>query len=555
MKLQNFFQLAFTFLFAALVLVSCKDDEDDTTKAPVAAFTFSPSSPRVGETVTFSNTSTDAETFVWSATDAAFSSTEANPTFAFTTEGDVQVTLTASGDGGSNAVTQTITVLGEDAPIPPVVTYPSNYTEGTDAATSRASVIVASDANGVGENDITWTNDKVWVLDGFVFVNDGQTLTIEAGTVIKGKSGQGENASALVVARGGKVIAEGTATEGIVFTAEADDLNGNLGADENGLWGGLIILGKSGLNSTPGESAIEGIPTTESRGLYGGSDDSDNSGVYRYISVRHGGTLIGAGNEINGVTFGGVGSGTIVEHIEVYANQDDGFEWFGGTVNSKYLIATACGDDAFDYDEGYRGNVQFGLIYQREDAGDRGGEHDGGTDPEDGTPYALPQFYNITSIGNPSSRTITFRDNAGGEYHNSVFANYSKGVDIEFLASGESSYKRFQAGDLKLMNNTFVEVAGNDAAVMFTVATVEGKEPTDAELAEAEAEVLASFEANGNAVGSLGITRSNVVPTEAGGETSTPSNSFFTTTDYRGAFAVGSTPWYTGWTATEAFVQ
>lgn len=438
----------------------------------------------------------------------------------------------------------------------------SIYSDYTDTATGREGFLVKSTSDGVaeaGQSSYTWTKDKVWILDGFVFVNEGQTLIIEAGTVIKGTSGQGENASALIVARGGKVIAEGTATEPIIFTAEADNLNGNIGADENGLWGGLMILGRASLNSTPGESAIEGIPTTETRGLYGGTDDADNSGVYRYISVRHGGSDIGAGNEINGVTFGGVGTGTTVEYIEVYANKDDAFEWFGGTVNAKYLVAAACGDDNFDYDEGFRGNVQFGLIYQRPDLGDRGGEHDGGTDPEDGTPYALPQFFNITSVGsvvaNDGNRALTFRDNAGGEYHNSVFVSWGKGVDIEFLASGESSYKRFQAGELKLMNNTFVDVAGNDAAEIFTIATVEGKEPTDEELAAAQADVLASFAANGNTVGTLGLSRSNLVPTEAGGATSTPTNSFFTNTSYRGAFAVGSTPWYAGWTATEGFIQ
>ncbi|WP_338769717.1 PKD domain-containing protein [Bernardetia sp. ABR2-2B] len=551
MKLQNFFQLAFIFLFAALVLVSCKDDEDDK-KAPVAAFTFSPASPKVGQAVTFSNTSTDASAYAWASVPAGFSSTEQNPSFTFTTEGSYQVTLTATGEGGTDTETQTITVAPEDAVVIPPREYPANYTESSDAATSRASLVIAAGDTGIGKDTITWTKDKVWVLDGFVFVNEGQTLTIEAGTVIKGKTGEGENASALVVARGGKVIANGTANEPVIFTAEADNLNGNLGADENGEWGGLIILGKAGLNSSPGTSAIEGIPTTETRGIYGGTDDADNSGVYRYISVRHGGSNIGAGNEINGVTFGGVGTGTIVEHIEVYANQDDAFEWFGGTVNCKYLVATACGDDAFDYDEGFRGNVQFGLIYQREDDGDRGGEHDGGTDPEDGTPYALPKFFNITSVGNPESRAITFRDNAGGEYHNSVFVNYERGIDIEYLATGESSYKRFQAGELKLMNNTFSNIAAS-ADTLFTITAVSGSEPTD--LADAVAALVTYFPTNGNTVGSIGVTRSSLVPTEAGGAVSTSSNTFFTATDYRGAFAVGSTPWYTGWTATEAFIQ
>ncbi|WP_291725194.1 PKD domain-containing protein [Bernardetia sp.] len=554
MKLQNFFQLAF-FALAILFFTGCNDDEETPdTPAPVAGFTFSPASPEAGQTITFTNTSTNASTFAWSSNQGGFSSSEQNPTFAFAEAGSYTVTLTATGEGGSDTDTQTITVVDGGGTVTP--TYPANYTESTDAATGRASLRIASDASGIGQDNITWTKDKVWVLEGFVFVNEGQTLTIEAGTVIKGQEGQGENASALIVARGGKVIAEGTPNEPIIFTAEEDNLNGNLGADESGKWGGLIILGKAGLNSTPGESAIEGIPTTESRGLYGGSDDADNSGVFRYISVRHGGSDIGAGNEINGVTFGGVGTGTTVEYIEVYANKDDAFEWFGGTVNSKYLIATAAGDDNFDYDEGFRGNVQFGLIYQRPDLGDRGGEHDGGTDPETGTPYATPKFFNITSVGasDDGNRALTFRDNAGGEYHNSVFVSYESAVDIEFLASGESSYRRFQAGDLKLMNNTFSEIAAN-ADSLFTIAVVSGKEPAQADLDAAIADVVAYFPANGNTVGSIGVTRSNLVPNANGGSVSAPANSFFTATDYRGAFAVGSTPWYVGWTATESFIQ
>jgi len=433
------------------------------------------------------------------------------------------------------------------------------YTESTDSFTGRASLRVQATTNGiasVGQNSFRWTKDKVWILDGFIFVNDGQTLTIEAGTVIKGKEGLGANSSALIVARGGKIIAEGTASAPIIFTAEKDKLDGSLGV-QSGLWGGVIVLGKARLNSSPGESAIEGIPTSEGRGLYGGTQDEDNSGVLRYVSIRHGGTAIAATNEINGLTLGGVGSGTTLEYIEVFANDDDGIEWFGGTVNGKYLIVTACGDDGFDYDEGYRGNNQFGLIYQRTDVGNRGGEHDGGTDPEDGQPYALPKFYNVTSVGagvGTENRALTFRDNAGGEYHNSIFVGYDRGVDIELLGSGQSSYSRFAAGELKLANNTFFNlVAGTTADKVFTVST--GGSPTEEAINAARAAFLASFAGNGNTIGNAGITRANVVPTSAGGSVSTPTSSFFTNTSYRGAFAPGATPWYNGWTRTADYIK
>ena len=142
-----------------------------------------------------------------------------------------------------------------------------------------------------------------------------------------------------MVARGGKIFASGTAEDPIVFTAEADDVD-----NPSDLPGCTRPMGRRhhlrkryNLNSEPGETPIEGIPTTEPRGLYGGSDDADNSGVFRYVSIRHGGTDIGAGNEINGLTMGGVGSGTFIEYVEVYNNKDDGFEWFGGTVNDERI--------------------------------------------------------------------------------------------------------------------------------------------------------------------------------------------------------------------------
>lgn len=318
---------------------------------------------------------------------------------------------------------------------------------------------------------VNWTADKTYVLDGFVFVNDGQTLNIEAGTVVQGKPGEDVDASALIIARGGKINANGTASKPIIFTLEGD--NGGTDATTRGQWGGLIVLGKAGLNSTPGTTQIEGIPTNEPRGNYGGADNADNSGTIRYVSIRHGGTNIGADNEINGLTLGGVGSGTTIEYVEIVGNKDDGIEWFGGTVNAKYLITAFCADDALDYDEGYRGQNQFVIIHQdpAADAADRGGEHDGGTTPETGTPYATPLFYNVTSIGNSGSRAITFRDNAGGQYHNSIFVGYNRGIDVEDLeGQDQDSYKQWKDGNLKIENNVFFNIKdGNTGAAIFKI--------------------------------------------------------------------------------------
>lgn len=319
-----------------------------------------------------------------------------------------------------------------------------------------AQIIVSDDGSGTGTT--TWTANNTYILDGMVFVNSGDELTIEPGTIIKGMPGSGAEASALIVARGGKINAVGTQENPIIFTFEQDALDGSTPYNTKGQWGGVIILGNAQLNSSPGETQIEGIPDTESRGLYGGNDDLDNSGTMTYVSIRHGGTDIGAGNEINGLTLGGVGSQTTLEYIEVIANADDGVEFFGGTASIKYVLTAFCGDDSFDYDEGWRGYGQFWCTVQEEGDGDRGGEHDGGTDPEDGLPYAHPIISNATYIGQGTSagkRAITLRDNAGGEYHKSIFFNWGKGIDIENLASGEDCYQRFINDEIKFSENIF----------------------------------------------------------------------------------------------------
>ena len=332
--------------------------------------------------------------------------------------------------------------------------------------------------DNVGSGDVYWTANNTYHLDGSVFVNAGTTLYIEAGTVIKGMSGVGEESSYLCVARDGKIMAEGTADAPIIFTFEADPLDGSTPVTTRGQWGGLIILGNASLNSIPGESAVEGIPTEETRGLYGGTDDEDNSGVISYVSIRHGGTEIGAGNEINGLTLGGVGSGTTINNVEVIANADDGIEFFGGTVSVQNAFVSACGDDSYDYDEGWRGQLNSNWVaVASSDDGDRGGEHDGGTDPETAQPYALPTIDNAIFIGrgaDAGKRALTFRDNAGGHYMNSIFFNYAKGVDIEDLAEGEDSYSRFLNGDLTFTNNVvdcgsdvFVTSEGEDLSEYF----------------------------------------------------------------------------------------
>ena len=265
---------------------------------------------------------------------------------------------------------------------------------------TSSNVVEVTDASINAGEKVFWTADNVYLLEGFVFVEDGAVLTIEAGTVIKGKPGQGESASALIITKGAKIYAEGTANKPIIFTSESDDVNDafDLVMPSTNLWGGVIILGNAKINTSTGKGNIEGLPVSV-KSEYGGNDDNDNSGVVKYVSIRHGGTDVGSGNEINGLTLGGVGRGTTIDYVEVFQNNDDGFEWFGGTVNCKHLVAAFNGDDAFDHDEGLTGKMQFLFAIQDENYGNALGEHDGGTDPEDGIPYAFPQSYNVTFLG------------------------------------------------------------------------------------------------------------------------------------------------------------
>jgi len=420
----------------------------------------------------------------------------------------------------------------------------------TPDATEGKEIILSDNGSGIGTR--TLYSDTTYLISGLVFVNEGQELTIEAGTVLKGKPGTGENASALIVARGGKINAVGTADAPIIFTCEADDLNGSINYNDRGLWGGIIILGKAKLNSTPGETAIEGIPTSEPRGIYGGTNDNDNSGTLKYISIRHGGTDIGEGNEINGLTLGGVGSGTTIEYIEIVANKDDGVEFFGGTPQLKNILVAYCGDDSFDYDEGFRGKGQFWCAIQDDSEGDRCGEHDGGTDPETASPYATPQIYNATYIGRGISegkRVITFRDNAGGHYANSIFANQGKGIDIELLA-GEGSFDRFQAGELTLKNNIFYNIADGTAENIFTISFGEGAS-ANPDSTNASSDFANYFETAQNEVFDTGITATNPVPQNSTGNNALaeyPADGFFETVNFKGAFGTGN--WAEGWTLT-----
>ena len=342
------------------------------------------------------------------------------------------------------------------------------YVIVTETVTETNTVEVDPFADSTLEGNITENKtldaSKIWLIKGRVSVTDGTTLTIPAGTIIKAASGTGADASTLIVARGGKMIANGTADNPIIMTAAADNIQVGvlilksgpaLNVDTRGLWGGLLILGKApcSFKSDVTELQIEGIPTSDTNGLYGGSVADDNSGSFQYISIRHGGAEIGEGNEINGLTLGGVGSGTTVNQIEVLGNVDDGIEFFGGTVKATNLLVWGQGDDAIDIDQGYAGTIDGALVVLTA-ASDHGFEIDG---PEGSAPGRFT-LKNATVIGatddcdaeGVDGEMADFRKGATGDILNILFKDFAGGKDVELDASADAS--TYTAGTLTFAN-------------------------------------------------------------------------------------------------------
>lgn len=508
--------------------------------------------------------------------------------------------ITASVDGESN-VDVTGTLLGQTAGVAVFnfdvpedasegETFQISFTvtdnKGETASTSSPAVVTVSEepaqvvqvqesATGVGTT--VWKSQNTYVLNGKIYVMDGQTLTIEAGCTIKAQTGQTEQASALIVARGGKLIANGTPEKPIIFTSINDDLTrtDDIPKNQRGLWGGVVILGNAFVNHANGQTVVEGIPVTDTeyRSQYGvgteavtgkvwSLDNNHNGGELSYISIRHGGTNIGAGNELNGLTLGGVGSGTKIHHIEVYGNDDDGFEWFGGTVNTSYLASIHNQDDAFDWDFGWRGENQFWVAIQEQgfDPSNRGFESDGAHSGNlNAEIFSRPRIFNLSLIGSAAAGTANstdhnamfFTENSGGLIYNSIIMGFGQGINITDVGgTNGNSRDRLDAGDLAFKNNIWTNVADNTPA---------GISSNFAALQTYLEDVANANEISNTPGISISATQYNVVPT-AGSLALTKERSAFPsstngftyeTADFIGAF--GTTNWLKGWTAADAY--
>lgn len=441
MSIRNFSVYALVAL-TAIFFSSCEDDEifkSPSVSAPDGA------EVQVGESIDLTfNYETDGGFKTASVIATNGSAVIKTDGTADSKSGNIEVTYTAGTEAGAGSVTLAVT---------------DNQDE-TDDATAVVNVVVEQIIFRVTENiseDTTWESGKIYILGGRITVLAGATLTIEEGVIVKGEAGTGPNATALLVARNGKLMAEGTAEAPIIFTSIADEImpgeiaSPNLDPDLDGLWGGVIILGNAPISADAAAVQIEGIPPSDQNGLYGGDQADDNSGVIRYISIRHGGSNIGEGNEINGLTLGGVGSGTIIENVEVVANQDDGIEWFGGTVSVTNAVVWNSGDDALDTDQAWAGTMDNFIIICGPTT-DHALEIDG---PE-GSYLDAHTVKNGSVKGYPTSELGDFRDGARGTFENIYFFGFSSPADSDgrgdFSLSGDETQDNF-ANSILVFNN------------------------------------------------------------------------------------------------------
>ncbi len=327
-------------------------------------------------------------------------------------------------------------------------------TRNNDTLALNSDLMIVDPFNLTAPNFLPSSSNTVYKLDGFVYVKNGATLTILPGTIIRGdKTTKGT----LIVERGGKLIAEGTQYNPIIFTS-----NVAAGARDYGDWGGIVLCGKAAVNVAGGEALIEGGPTS----YYGGGAnpvDADNSGSLKYVRIEFAGIPLQPNQEINGLTLGAVGSATTLENIQVSYSGDDSYEFFGGTVNAKHLIAFRGWDDDFDTDYGYRGKLQF-LVTLRDPniadvSGSNGFESDNDGSGSTNTPQTKPIFSNVsiygpkatssTSINSNYKRAMHIRRNSALNIYNSVFAGYPTGLYID----GAATQANATSGALNANNN------------------------------------------------------------------------------------------------------
>lgn len=357
--------------------------------------------------------------------------------------------------------------------------------------------------------NVTLETGKTYTLNGGVHVKSGVTLTIQPGVTIVAQ--HDETVDYILIEQGAKIDAQGTAAQPIVMTSEKK---------EAGAWGGLHICGYAHTNNGSGKSEIGNAP-------YGGNNDADNSGTLKYIRLEYTGYAFDEEHEANGVSFYGVGNGTTVEHLQAYQGSDDGFEFFGGSVNVKYMVVTSCSDDSFDWTEGWNGKAQFLVAYQEGESSlgyacDCLMECDNNGTNNAATPVAHPTIANATLIGNGGdAQGVRLRAGTQVELYNTIITGKGKPLTVET----NETENALKDGTSKL---EYVAISGELSSKQGIY--------TNADFAQATGNLTnQEFSWTGKYVGTL----------DGGKDLS--ADSFFTKTDYKGAVKSGD-DWTSGWT-------
>lgn len=424
--------------------------------------------------------------------------------------------------------------------------------------------------SGTITSNLTLKANNIYKLRGIVFVKNGATLTIEPGTKIVGEA---DKNGGLIITRGSKIIAEGTAANPIIFTSEKP-------SPKRGDWAGVILLGNAPTNSSynnqAGVGQIEGVPNGDiADQLYGGNNPADNSGILKYVRIEYAGYAFLPDKEINGLTFGGVGNGTTIDYVEVAYANDDSFEWFGGTVNCTHLIAYKGLDDDFDTDNGFSGKVQFAIGVRDPLVADVSGSNAFESDNDANGSSLLPQtsaiFSNVTIIGPIQSTSTTtnatginslfqnalqIRRNSSISVFNSAFIGYPVGLFID-ASKGSTTDTNIGSGKLVFQNNV---IAGSTTNFKYAASAT-----TPTGWSTTNVQDWFNLPANGNstlnyssdiklsgAYAPAGTTPNfspaSGSPLLTGGLFTHPLLAGFTSVTYRGAVKDANDFWYAGWT-------
>lgn len=411
---------------------------------------------------------------------------------------------------------------------------------------------------GAFTDDVTLDSQYLWILDAPTFIgtndaSDNATITIEAGTEIQGRGGTPP--SMLVIRRGSKIEAVGTAADPIVFTS-----NQAIGSRAPGDWGGLIINGRAPINNAGTGGTL---PLGEGNsGQYGGvpGDPNDDSGTLRYVRVEFAGRIFTSDDELNGIAFQGVGRGTEVDFVQVHRNADDGVEFFGGTVDVKHLLITGALDDSIDWTFGWTGRVQFAVVQQWDGGADCGIEADNSEADNNATPRAAPVFSNLTLIGpataTPTSSGLKLRRGTGANVFNSiVMESNGAGLDIDDAATWDNAYSdeptySVLSGALTVENTIFFQ-NGSGGTTHFTS---DGADPisesafnddqTPANQVSVDPELGAATDQD-----TPNFRPSSTGPAGAPAAWEDPQDAFFDVVDFIGGVSsVLADDWTTGWT-------